>query len=372
MRSEAAQQRAFFPLAAHPLSARPPGPASTRARPRAEAAHGPRPAGPPSSPKPATGLSTFPIQSNIQVPKHLTPKTRWTVVYFYRARWYLPETGEFGERDPVGYVDSSVPYDFVAQDPANWVDPGGNRIVILWYGMGSAFDHYDGMTQLAQKLVSQAKSRGQEYRLVEVVDYKQGSLVELERSPGYRDTWDDLQVYVVDQVSGDAIPAKEAVVREINEATDGTEELFLIGHSLGAVRSLQLARQLGRSGRRVQGLVAIDQFGRLIPSSNNVPCNVEKFLAFYSDPTKEIIKRRTRENKPHSPGSGKKSFDLCRETRNYGTFAVNETHQSIDNSDLVQDLIIEFLDGILPVVPGRDEERQWLMRETVPWPSGTR
>jgi RHS repeat-associated protein len=46
-------------------------------------------------------------------------------MYYYRARWYLPEGGVFGERDPVGYGDSAGLYDVMNGDPANRFDPFG-------------------------------------------------------------------------------------------------------------------------------------------------------------------------------------------------------------------------------------------------------
>ncbi len=124
MRTEAAKERTP-PLAAARVSAHPGLPARTRHRPSLRAARPPRPAGRSSSRKLATGLSTIPIESNIRVTRHLTPKTRWTVVYDYRNRWYLPEAGVFGERDPEGYSNGPDLLAFCQSNAVNMVDPLG-------------------------------------------------------------------------------------------------------------------------------------------------------------------------------------------------------------------------------------------------------
>jgi len=46
-------------------------------------------------------------------------------MYYYRARWYLPEGGVFGERDPVGYGDGQSVYGAFLSSPANRLDPSG-------------------------------------------------------------------------------------------------------------------------------------------------------------------------------------------------------------------------------------------------------
>ncbi len=124
MRTEAAKERTP-PLAAARVSAHPGLPARTRHRPNLRAARPPHPAGPSRSRKLATGLSTIPIESNIRVTSHLTPKSRWTVVYDYRNRWYLSEAVVFGERDPLGPVDSANLYQYVRYNPLNTHDPLG-------------------------------------------------------------------------------------------------------------------------------------------------------------------------------------------------------------------------------------------------------
>ncbi len=125
MRNEAAKERSLSSLAADPVPACPPVAATTRPWPHGGDATAARPAGPRSSSKLATGLSTFPTESNIRVTNHLTPKTRWTFVYYYRARWYLPEAGVFGERDPLGPVNSVNLHQALGWDPQNVLDPNG-------------------------------------------------------------------------------------------------------------------------------------------------------------------------------------------------------------------------------------------------------
>ena len=55
----------------------------------------------------------------------LGPKPWWRAQYYYRARWYLPEGGVFGERDPLGYQDSVSFYQPLMNSPFNWNDPWG-------------------------------------------------------------------------------------------------------------------------------------------------------------------------------------------------------------------------------------------------------
>jgi len=48
-------------------------------------------------------------------------------MYSYRARWYLPEAGEFAERDPVGYGPSPNLQQLLGYSSPNKWDPYGNR-----------------------------------------------------------------------------------------------------------------------------------------------------------------------------------------------------------------------------------------------------
>jgi RHS repeat-associated protein len=110
MRNKAARKGTFSSLAALAFS---------------EHDHSPHPTSPSSSLKLATGLSTFSIRSNILVSTRLAAKTRWSVVYSYRARWYLPETGVFAERDPMGYSAGPDAFGFLSANTYNVIDPLG-------------------------------------------------------------------------------------------------------------------------------------------------------------------------------------------------------------------------------------------------------
>ncbi len=47
--------------------------------------------------------------------------------YYYRARWYLPEMGGFGERNPIDPSQSVNSYNFLNVDPPNFEDPQGKQ-----------------------------------------------------------------------------------------------------------------------------------------------------------------------------------------------------------------------------------------------------
>jgi RHS repeat-associated protein len=55
-------------------------------------------------------------------------------MYYYRARWYLPEGGVFGERDPFPHLDGSNPYQFLANSMVNTVDSSG---MVVSYSEGA-------------------------------------------------------------------------------------------------------------------------------------------------------------------------------------------------------------------------------------------
>ena len=46
-------------------------------------------------------------------------------LYYYKARWYDPETGKFLQPDPIGYGDGMNMYAYVGGDPVNLSDPTG-------------------------------------------------------------------------------------------------------------------------------------------------------------------------------------------------------------------------------------------------------
>ena len=46
-------------------------------------------------------------------------------LYYYRARYYLPEVGRFLTPDPTGLSGGSNPYTYVGSNPVNFRDPFG-------------------------------------------------------------------------------------------------------------------------------------------------------------------------------------------------------------------------------------------------------
>ncbi|MBN2183612.1 MAG: hypothetical protein JW715_17015, partial [Sedimentisphaerales bacterium] len=66
-----------------------------------------------------------------------------TGLYYYRARYYNPNTGRFLQTDPVGYSDGINWYNYCGSNPLNFVDPSGMYLDSFdWTGLESAMSEY--------------------------------------------------------------------------------------------------------------------------------------------------------------------------------------------------------------------------------------
>jgi|GEM_PF-3244127 len=73
-----------------------------------------------------------------------------TGLYYYRARFYSPESGRFLQRDPLGYMDSMSLYGYANQNPINYIDPSGELAPVIVFAIqaarivGTAWAAYEG------------------------------------------------------------------------------------------------------------------------------------------------------------------------------------------------------------------------------------
>ena len=72
-----------------------------------------------------------------------------TALYYFRARWYEPETGRWLSPDPIGISGGLNLYVFCGNDPVNFIDPTGNGGVQFgdWFlGWGNPWLVFDAST----------------------------------------------------------------------------------------------------------------------------------------------------------------------------------------------------------------------------------
>ncbi|MEI7850958.1 MAG: RHS repeat-associated core domain-containing protein [Kiritimatiellales bacterium] len=69
-----------------------------------------------------------------------------TGLYYFRARWYSPETGRWLSKDPIGISGGLNLYVFCGNNPVNFVDPRGHEVVYLHDDEGAG---YFGHTAIA-------------------------------------------------------------------------------------------------------------------------------------------------------------------------------------------------------------------------------
>jgi RHS repeat-associated protein len=253
-------------------------------------------------------------------------------LYHYRARWYLPEAGVFAERDPEGYRQSPSLYQFLGHSTVNAVDPTGAKIVALWYGKGSEYGMGEGFDELARMLIEAAKNEGVSYRLTIV--HSSGQQEVYTQSAPFIDTKDDYEIFALSSRSVDDRPVMRTMV---NLLIPEMESVILVGHSLGAVRQVKLADELAEWGVPVALMVAVDMKNDfLLPTPKTIPGNVQRFLAFFSEPTTEQL-LSTGSIEPR----GRRDFRVKSTTQLLGIFGVQEVHTRMDSHPTVLNKIVE-------------------------------
>lgn len=85
-----------------------------------------------------------------------------TGLYFYRARYYQPDTGRFISEDPLGFAagDPNL-YAYVANSPTNHTDPTGTCFAAAWVSFDRSFELLDQGTALLEQAAADAEATGE-------------------------------------------------------------------------------------------------------------------------------------------------------------------------------------------------------------------
>jgi RHS repeat-associated protein len=265
-----------------------------------------------------------------------------TGISYARARLYDSHNVSWLSEDPSGYIDSVNLYQPFGLFPALNIDPLGNTVLVVWYGRGSRYG--DGDFDVFIEKLLMKKEEGLEQRIFEIEDGVEKTY-EHYRSPGYSGSINDLKTYVMTCDSNSTAIAFKGIMKEFNENVESGEDVFLVGHSRGVARISSLAKKLKEEDIEIEGFVAVDLVENVFGTADNIPDNVNYFIAYYSDPSKETKEKREKEGAPHMPCSGEREYTLSDDTINLGIYAVDETHQSIDGSDRIHEDIISLIEG---------------------------